>query len=157
MKRKEGFTLIELLVAVLFFAIATTSIAMFYASNSRRILDSEKTARMEIVAERAYETFKGKLMERMYEGGAYSQLVFDSIWEYHNAGDTVFTAADNIKGILFNSDIVIDSFAFDTTKVATKDDSKSFSSGSRIWATVVTKNLSDGDSIKMQTIFTHHR
>ncbi len=157
MKGKEGFTLIELIVAILFFGIASTSIALFYANNSRRIVDSEKNARMEVVAERAYEAFKGDLMERMYVGGEYYQLVFDSVWETYNAGDIVFSVTDSVNGMPFNSNIVIDSFSFDATKAATKNDAKSFNSGSRIWATIVTKNLFDGDSMKMQTVFTHHR
>ena len=155
MNKRKGFTLIELIVAVLFFGIASASIAIFYAGNSRRVLDSERSARLEVAAERAYEGFKGTLMERMYEGSVYSQLVFDSIWVNFNVGDTVFAITDNISGVLFNSNIVIDSFHFDTTKAATKDEAKTFDTGSRVWETVI--SMSHGDTIEMQTVFSHHR
>ena len=155
MNKRKGFTLIELIVAVLFFGIASASIAIFYAGNSRRVLDSERSARLEVAAERAYEGFKGTLMERMYEGSVYSQLVFDSIWVNFNVGDTVFAITDNISGVLFNSNIVIDSFHFDTTKAATKDEAKTFDTGSRVWVTVI--SMSHGDTIEMQTVFSHHR
>jgi prepilin-type N-terminal cleavage/methylation domain-containing protein len=164
MNKKKGFTLIELIVAVLFFGLASASIAFFYAGNSKRIVDSEKSARMEVVAEKAYETFKGNLMERMYVGEEYYQLVFDSIWDTYDEGDTVFTFTEEVSGVSFNSNIFIDSFSFDTAKATTKDDARSFNSGSRMWATIKTERLSliEGDlktvdSFEMQTIFTHHR
>jgi len=161
MKKRKGFTLVELIVAVLLFGIASASIAIFYASNSRRIIDSEKSARMEVAAGRAYETFKGNLMQRMYDPiGNYTQLVFDSIWETYNEGDTVFIITDSINGVLFNSTIALDSFVFDTSKTGGVDDknlAKTFNSGSRIWATIKTVNLSDKNSADMQTVFSHHR
>ena len=158
MKIKKGFTLIELIVALLFFALASASIALFYASNSRRIISSEKSARLEAVSGKVYETFKGDLMRRMYDpGGNYEQLFFDWIWENSNQGDIVFSSSDNINGVPFNSSIRIDSFHFDTAKAVTKDQARGYISGSRIWATIKTKNLSDGDSIQMQTVFSHHR
>ena len=161
MKRNKGFTLIELIVAVLFFGVASASIAMFYANNSRKITDSEKKARMEVASQKAYETFKGNLMQRMYDpGGNFEKLVFDSIWETFDQDDTIFSITDDINGILFNSRIIIDSFQFDRDKTGGVDDknlARTFVSGSRIWATVKTKNLSDGDSVEMQTVFSHHR
>ncbi|MEJ2355437.1 MAG: prepilin-type N-terminal cleavage/methylation domain-containing protein [candidate division WOR-3 bacterium] len=57
MKIKKGFTLIELIVALLFFTLASASIAVFYASNSRRIISSERSARLEAVSGKVYETF----------------------------------------------------------------------------------------------------
>ncbi len=161
MKKNKGFTLIELIVAILFFSIASASIAVFYATNSNRVVTSERDARTEVAAQKVYETFKGTLMQRMYDpGGNYEQLVFDSIWETFNEDDTVFKITDNINGVLFNSSIIIDSFQFDRDKTGGVDDknlAKTFNSGSRIWATVRTKNLSGGDSIEMQTVFSHHR
>jgi prepilin-type N-terminal cleavage/methylation domain-containing protein len=158
MKIKKGFTLIELIVAILFFGLASASIGLFYASNSRRILDSERSARLEVAAGKAYETFKGNLMERMYDaGGNYERLVFDLIWETYNQGNEIFVVSDTINGVVFNSNIVIDSFQFDATKAATKNQAKSYSSGSCIWATIKTKNLFHGDSMQMQTVFSHHR
>ncbi|MBN2543783.1 type II secretion system protein [bacterium] len=161
MKKDKGFTLIELIVAVLFFSIASASIALFYANNSRRIVDSERNARLEVAAEKAYETFKGNLMQRMYDpGGSYSQLVFDSIWQTYNEGDLVFAVLDTINGVVFNSNIIIDSFEFDINKTGGVDDknlAKTYNAGSRIWATVKTINLSKGDTIEMQTVFSHHR
>lgn len=161
MKKNKGFTLIELIVAVLFFGVASASIAIFYANNSSRIVNSEKDARVEVVAEKTYEEFRGILMQRMYDPvGNFTQLVFDSIWLGYNEGNVVFTVADTISGILFSSDIIIDSFEFDTAKTGGVDDknlAKTYHSGSRIWATIKTKNLSDGDSIAMQTVFSHHR
>jgi len=159
MKKKKGFTLIELIVSLLIFGLASAGIAVFYASNSKRIMHSEKSARMEVAAERVYEGFKGVLMERMYDGPVYSQLVFDSIWVTYDVGDTVFTSTDIINGLIFDSEIVLDSFEFDTSKTHTvdKDDARTFDAGSRIWVSVRTKNLSDGDSMEMQTVFSHHR
>ncbi len=161
MKRKKGFSLIELIVALIFFGIASASIALFYASNSKRIIDSEKSARLEVVAEKAYEEFKGILMQRMYTPELhFDKLVFDSIWQTYNEGDVVFTVTDTISGILFNSDIIIDSFEFDITKtggVDNKNLAKTYHSGSRIWATIKSENVSEADSIRMQTVFSHHR
>jgi len=158
MKKDKGFTLIELIVAVLFFGIASASIALFYANNSKSIVDSEKTARLEVAAGKAYETFKGNLMQRMYDsGGNYYQLVFDSIWVTYNTGNIIFAITETINGVPFNSDIVLDSFQFDKTKAATKNEAKTFNSGSRIWVTVKTRSSSDGDSIQMQTVFSRHR
>jgi prepilin-type N-terminal cleavage/methylation domain-containing protein len=150
MKMKEGFTLIELIVALVFFGVASASIALFYANNSTRLARSEKTARLEVVAEKTYEEFKGILMERMYTPDyEYENLVFDSIWHTYTEGQVIYTVTDTIKGILFNSDIILDSFQFDVNK--------SYYPGSRMWVTVKSKNLSEGDSIKMRMIFSHHR
>jgi prepilin-type N-terminal cleavage/methylation domain-containing protein len=161
MKKNKGFTLIELIVAILFFGVASASIAVFYATNSNRVVTSERDARTEVAAQKAYETFKGTLMQRMYDpGGNYEQLVFDSIWETFNEGDIVFTITENVNGVVFNSSIIIDSFQFDRDKTGGVDDknlAKTFNSGSRIWAKVRTRNLSEGDSIEMQTVFSHHR
>lgn len=161
MKKEKAFTLIELIVAVLFFGIASASIALFYANNSSRIINSEKTARLEVAAEKAYEEFKGILMERMYTPShEFEKLVFDSIWQTYSEGSVVFTVTDTINGIFFNSDIIINSFEFDISKTGGVDDknlAKTYNSGSRIWATVKTINLSDGDTIEMQTVFSHHR
>jgi prepilin-type N-terminal cleavage/methylation domain-containing protein len=158
MKIKKGFTLIELIVALLFFTLASASIAVFYASNSRRIISSERSARLEAVSGKVYETFKGDLMQRIYDpGGNYEKLVFDTIWETFNPGDMIFSSSDTINGVTFNSSIRIDSFHFDTTKAATKDEARGYSSGSRIWSTIETIDLSNGDTIQMQTVFSHHR
>jgi prepilin-type N-terminal cleavage/methylation domain-containing protein len=159
MNRKRGFTLIELIVAVLFFGIASAGIAMFYANNSRKVIKSEKNARLEVAVERAYEEFKGDLMQRVYKGGVYSNLVFDSIWATYNRGDTIFRSSDTMNGVVFNSEIVLDSFDFDTskTKIDEKNYARTFDSGSRIWVLITTKNLSDGDSTKIRTVFSHHR
>ena len=167
MNKRKGFTLIELIVAILFFCVASTSIAIFYAGNSSRVVDSEKSARMEVAAEKAYETFKGNLMERMYIGEDYHQLVFDLIWVDFNQGDTVFTLRDTIRGVVFNSYIIIDSFEFDRSKTGGVDDknlAKTYHSGSCIWAKVKSKRLGSVggyivpvDSIIMQTVFSHHR
>lgn len=160
MKRRKGFTLIELMISVLFFGLASAGIAIFYATNNSRIIRSEKSARMEVAVETAYEEFKGGLMRRMYEGGVYSQLVFDSIWANHEKGDVIFTNTDTINTVVFNSEIILDSFDFDTSKtggVVDKDLARTFDSGSRIWVSIKTKNLSDGDSMQTHTVFTHHR
>ncbi|MEJ2306639.1 MAG: hypothetical protein P8Y30_03675 [candidate division WOR-3 bacterium] len=72
-------------------------------------------------------------------------------------GDMIFSSSDTINGVTFNSSIRIDSFHFDTTKAATKDEARGYSSGSRIWSTIETIDLSNGDTIQMQTVFSHHR
>jgi prepilin-type N-terminal cleavage/methylation domain-containing protein len=160
MKRKRGFTLIELIVAVLFFGLASAGIALFYATNNNRIIQSEKSARMEVAVETAYEGFKGNLMRRKYEGGVYSELLFDSIWANCEEGNLIFTNTDTINAVIFNSEIFLDSFEFDTSKTGGIDDknlARTFDSGSRIWVIIKTKNLSNGDSIRMRTVFSHHR
>lgn len=157
MNKSKGFTLIELIVSITLFTIIMFGIAVFYASNSSRVSRSERAARMEVAGQRAYESFKSDLMERVYVNQKFSRLVFDSIWQDYEVNDVVFALTDTINGMIYDTDIVIDSFEFDTTKAEVKDSARTCDTGSRIWMVIKTKNLNFGDSTRTVTVFSHHR
>jgi prepilin-type N-terminal cleavage/methylation domain-containing protein len=127
---KRGFTLVELIVSILIFSLAMTGIVMFSASNNRRIIQSEKRARLSVHGEKSFEDFRGMIMQETPSDP--NRLVFDSIWETHAVDDTLYKDVDTVKGMVINSAIILDSFEF-------SEDSP-IASGSRIRCIIITKD-----------------
>lgn len=127
---KKGFTLVELIVSILIFSLAMTGIVMFSASNNRRIIRSEMRARLSVHGEKAFEDFRGMIMQETPTDP--NRLVFDSIWETHSVDDTLYRIVDTVKGMIITSAILLDSFEF--------FDDNPIASGSRIRCLIVTKD-----------------
>ena len=130
MNKYKGFTFVELIVSILIFSLAMTGIVMFSASNNRRIIHSEKRARLSVHGEKAFEEFRGQIMQETPTDP--DRLVFDSIWENHSAGDTLYKDADTVKGMVIESSILLDEFQF------TED--SPVQSGSRIKCLIISKD-----------------
>lgn len=130
MIKNKGFTLIELIVSILIFSIAMTGIVMFTASNNRRIIHSEERARLSVHGEKTFEGFRGMIMQETPVNP--NQLVFDSIWETHGVGDTLYKEVDTIKGMVITSSILLDSFEFSVDSP--------IESGSRIRCLIISKD-----------------
>ena len=146
MNKRKGFTLIELIVSILIFSIAMSGIVMFTASNNRRIIRSERRARLSVHGEKAFEAFRGLIMQ---ETGTENQMVFDSIWETKSAGDTVYQIADTVKNMIIKSLITIEEFEF-------KQDSP-VASGSRIRFLLITKDNFGGSVDSTFVTISRHR
>lgn len=130
MNKYKGFTLVELIVSILIFTIAMTGIVMFSASNNRRIIHSEKRARLSVHGEKAFEDFRGRIMQ--VTPADPNRMVFDSIWDTNTAGDTLFKDLDTIKGMVVESSILLTEFQF------TED--SPIASGSRIKCLIISKD-----------------
>lgn len=146
MNKNKGFTLIEVIVAMLVFSIAMTGIVLFTATNSRRVIKSERGAKMSVRTEAAFENVKGWVME---ETGNPNELVFDSLWENADTGHVVFVKSDTIKGMVINNRVEIDHFEF------TKNSPRA--SGSRIWFNIISEEAGSGKIDTTQIACARHR
>lgn len=146
MSLKKGFTLIEVIASIVVFSIAMIGIVMFSASNSRSVVRSEREAKLSVIGEKAFESFKAWTMEETPTGDS---LVFDRLWYKYSAGNLMYQTADTHKTIAVRSRIYLEEREF-------QDDSP-VASGSRMRCMIVTREMNTSRADTSFIALSRHR